>query len=106
MITSEILGLLLNKYVIGFIVISLGVITAYFKGSSVAKRAAEEARLLAEAQLQSRLRAKEAKNAFLEKKGEQTNATINNASSIDDLLSLWDAQQPGKGKSSPSDENS
>jgi len=96
MITAALLNFLLNKYVIGSIAGIIALIYAYQKGSSAAEKANEEARLLARAKLQSKIRAAEAKNAFLEKKGDKINADISNAKSIDQLLGLWDSHSAGK----------
>lgn len=105
MILSNLLGLLLNKYVLGSLAVLISLIMAYFKGHAAATKSAEEDRILAEAAQQSRLRAAAAKNQFLEKKGEQTNETISSTDSISDLLKLWSAFQSGQDQSNPSDKN-
>lgn len=106
MISSSIIDLLMNKYALGGIAVFISLIVAYFKGHSAASRAAEEAQILAQAAIQSKLRAAEAKNQHLEKKGEKANEIINSANSIDELISLWNAFQAGKGPGSTSDKNS
>lgn len=105
MISSDIISLILNKYVLGSAAILISLVVAYFKGHAAASRAAEEARILAQAALQSKLRAAEAKNQFLEKKGEKTDEIINSAGSIDELISLWNQIQSGKSPGSSSDQN-
>lgn len=94
MINSNLIDLIANKYVLGSLSVLIALIYAYFKGSASAKQAAEAAEALALAAEQSRLRAAEAKNLFLEKQGAKQNETIDHASTIDQLLGLWDTQQP------------
>jgi|SRR6185369_17473170 len=106
MISSSIISLLLNKYVLASIGGLIALIVAYFKGSKAAKEAAEAERIRQEAAEQSRLRAAEAKNAYLEKKGEKKNEDINAADTIDQLIGLWDQIQSGKSKDGSSDKDS
>lgn len=89
MITSELLPLILNKWAIGGLAGLIALIIAYFKGSASAKQAAIAAEALAERALNARLRAAEAKNIFLEKKGEVKREEINAADSIDGLIKLF-----------------
>ena len=102
--TNLIIDLISNKWVIASFAALIGLITAYFKGSSAAKKSAEAERALEEKALQSRLRAAEAKNLHLEKKGQQENEKINTADSISRLIGLFDALQR-KGPSGSSDKN-
>lgn len=104
MISSNLISLLANKYVLGSLSVLIALLVAYFKGSSAAKRSAELDRFEAERAEQSRLRAAEAKNLFLEKQGEKKNEEINSADAIDTLIGMWDSLQP-KGKRGPSDKN-
>lgn len=106
MISSELIGLLLNKYVLGGVSVLIGLVIAYFKGSKAAKEAAAYALAEAERAQQARLRAAEAKNAFLEKKGEQTNEKINSSDTVDELLGLWNSLQSKQGKDGSSDKKS
>jgi hypothetical protein len=101
LLSSELLPLLSNKYVLGGISVLIALLVSYFKGSASAKKAAQEAVLEAERAQSARLRAAEAKNAFLKSKGDQTNADINAYSSIDDLISLWNDVTVQKGPGSP-----
>jgi len=94
MINSSILDLVLNKYVLGSFGVLISLIYVYFKGSKSAKDAAEKAALEVERALSSRLRAAEAKNQHIEKQGATKNETINSANTMDELLRLWDKDQP------------
>lgn len=75
---------------------------AYLKGRSAMSQSDQEERDRQMAALQSRIRAQEAKNAFIKSKGDENNAKVDNAGTIDDLLGMWDSQQPREGKSNPS----
>lgn len=99
MISSEVLSLLLNKYVLGSLGALVALIYAYLKGSAAAKQVAEDEKIRQEHAQSVKLRAAEAKNDFLEKKGEKTNETINTANTIDQLIGMFDALQSGQGKS-------
>lgn len=105
MITGSIVELLLNKYVLGSVGVLVALIIAYFKGSSSATKALEAEKALLEKAQQSRIRAAEAKNQFLEKKGEQQNEKINSGSTIDDLLGMWNEIQSSKAPGTDSDKN-
>jgi hypothetical protein len=100
MISSSIMDLLLNKYVIGSLGVLISLIYAYFKGSAAARKDGEIADLEAARALQARIRAAEAKNQFLEKQGQLQNEKIDTADTIDELLGLWDEKHP-KGSSTP-----
>ncbi len=105
MISSEIINLLLNKYVLGSLSVLIALVYAYFKGSKAAKEAAAFALQEAERARQARVRAAEAKNAFLEKQGERKNEAINDATTIDQLLGLLNEGEPGKGPRPDADKN-
>lgn len=106
MISSSLAALLFNKYTIGIFSGLIGLLWAYLKGKSNANRQNELEKLEAERALNSRIRAAEAKNQFLEKKGEKRNEAINNADTIDDLISLWNSQQSDKSSDGSSDKDS
>lgn len=97
------LELVANKYVLGSFSVLIALIVAYFKGHKASEKASEIKRIQAEAAQQSRLRAAEAKNVFLEKKGEKLNEIINNADSIDSLILLWNSFHASKSSGSSSD---
>lgn len=103
MISSSILDLLLNKYVLGSIAGFIALIVAYFKGSASAKQAAEDERIRAEHAQSVKLRAAEAKNTFLEKKGETANENINSTSNIDQLIGMFNEIQSSIGSSPDTD---
>lgn len=105
MVSSELIGLLLNKYVLGAGAVLVALILAYFKGSNAAEDAAKAAEALQERARSAKLRAAEAKNAHLEKTGAAKNEKINNAGSIDELLGLWDQINSPKGSGGDADKD-
>lgn len=101
---EALLPLLLNKFVLGSLAAIIALIAAYFKGSAAANKAAEAKRIYDEQALQSRIRAAEAKNQHLEKRGAKNNEAINNSDTIADLIQLFDSLQR-KDKDGSSDKN-
>lgn len=102
MISSSLMDLLLNKYVLGTLGGLIAILYAYIKGRSNANRDNELEKLEEERKLNARVRAAEAKNQFLEKKGEQINGKITSADTIDTLISLFNEIQSSKSSGSPS----
>jgi len=105
MISSELLGILLNKYALGSIAVLISLVYAYLKGKSAAKELDRLQQLEAEKAQAARLRAAEAKNAYLEKKGEQINGKITSADTIDSLIGLFNEINTPKSSSDLSDKN-
>ena len=90
MISSSLLAdLLLNKWIIGAFGGLIALVYAYLKGKQNANKNNELEKAEAERALNSRLRAAEAKNQHLEKKGDQINGKISSADTIDSIISLW-----------------
>lgn len=101
--TVSLLELILNKYVLGSLGALVALLVAYIKGRTAAKQAAEDEKIRQEHALSVKLRAAEAKNAFIEKKGEVSNETIDSADSIDKLIGMFDEVQSGKNPSGNAD---
>lgn len=100
MISSSLIDLLLNKYSLGILGGLGALLYAYFKGKNKANLDHTLEQIEEERKLNSRLRAAEAKNQHLEKKGEQINGKITSADTIDSLISLFNEVQSDQAKSS------
>lgn len=105
MISSEIIDLLLNKYVLGGISVVISLIVAYFKGHSAATKAADAQKALDEQQRQAALMEAAAKNQTLKEKGIIDIEKVNQAVSVIKLMRLFGALQRSKNKSGPSNKN-
>lgn len=103
MISSEVISLVLNKYVLGGLSVFIGLVIAYFKGADAVKKANEAKRVLEERAQLARIRSAEAKNQFLQQKGQKTNEEITTSDSIDSLIRLFDSLKPEQGKSTDAD---
>lgn len=110
LILSLLTSLLQSKLAmaIGGILAAVGLV--YFKGYSSAKSSDETDQLEAEEAQDSRIRAAQAKNDFLEKTGVQTNAKISSADTVDSIISLFnevgDQQAKDSDAASKPDSNS